>query len=239
MPGDDVILTVELRGRHLDRWVIAVRAGWGPRAASTVEAMRSTLLASSTAPELRDFGCAFAEAHHTLEETLDCLRLLGSVAPRSIRRSLERRGSLVQVTIGWADATLERDQFSAQLVPLDMLRLRLRQHFQLADELGADPAAHSILLVIESPGHVANAELQTIVRHTRTEFFGGETIAVSPAGTIVALVERTPQLIAATARLSSSLRADPTLTHLDLRVWLEPLGHSVESMESHLVGLAG
>ena len=230
---------MELRGRHLDRWVAAVRAGWGNRTACTVEAMRPTLLDAPAAPELLQFGRAFAEAHHTLEETLDCLRLLGTAAPRSVRRHLERRDSLIQVTIGWADATLERDQFSSQLVPLDMLRLRLRQHFQLAAELGTDPAAHSILLVIESPGPVSNAELQAIVRQTRTEFASGETVAVSPAGTIFALVERVPRLIAVTARLSSSLRADPTLLHLDLRVWLEPLGHSVESMESHLIGLAG
>jgi hypothetical protein len=86
---------------------------------------------------------------------------------------------------------------------------------------------------------LSNPELQAVVRHTRTQFASGETVAVSPAGTIFALVERVPRLIADTARLSSSLRADPTLAHLDLRVWLEPLGHSVESMESHLIGLAG
>ncbi len=230
---------MELRHRHLDCWVAAVRAGWGNRTASTVEAMCPALLGAQTAPELLRFGRGFADAHHTLEEALDCLRLLGTVAPRSVRRHLERRDSLIQVTIGWADATLERDRFSSQLVPLDMLRLRLRQHFQLAAELGIDPAAHAILLVIESPRTVSTAEVQTIVRHTRTQFASGETVAVAPAGTIVALVERAPRLIADTARLSSSLRADPALVHLDLRVWLEPLGRYVESMESHLIGLVG
>jgi hypothetical protein len=230
---------MELRQRHLDCWVAAVRAGWGNRTAGTVEAMCPTLLNALPAPKLLRFGRAFADAHHTLEETLDCLRLLGTVAPRSVRRQLERRDSLIQVTTGWADATLEHDWFSSQLVPLDMLRLRLRQHFQLAAELGTDPAAHAILLVIESPRPVSTAELHTIVRHTRTQFASGETVAVAPAGTIVALVERAPRLIADTARLSSSLRADPTLQHLDLRVWLEPLGRYVETMESHLISLVG
>ena len=230
---------MELRQRHLDRWVAAVRGGWGNRTASTVEAMCPALLSALAAPKLLQFGRAFADAHHTLEETLDCLRLLGTVAPRSVRRQLERRDNLIQVTIGWADATLERDWFSSHLVPLDMLRLRLRQHFQLASELGTDPAAHAILLVIESPGPVSTTELQTIVRHTRAQFARGETVAVAPAGTIVALVERAPQLIADTGHLSSSLRTDPTLRHLDLRVWLEPLGRYVESMESHLISLVG
>lgn len=230
---------MELRDRHLERWVATVRAGWGSRTAFTAEAMRETLLAAKSAPDFCGFGRTFADEHHTLEETLDCLRLLGESVPRSLRRIVERRESLIQTTTGWADATLERDTHPSKLVPFDMLRLRLRQHFQLAAELGTDPSAHATLLVIESPSAVNTAELQTIVRHTRAQFASGETIAVSPAGTIVALVERTPRLIADTAWVSSTLRADPSLQHLDLRVWLEPLGHSIDSMESHLLGLAG
>jgi hypothetical protein len=184
-------------------------------------------------------GHAFAADHHTLEETLDCLRLLGDVTNRTVRRHLREHSTLIAVTTGWADAALERDRAASKLAPIDMLRVRLRQHFQIAEGLRTDPALHAVLLVIDPGTPTAADHLEVIAAHTHLVFAGGETVAGRVNGVIVALVPRSTSLGTDTARLVARLHAEPSIDSRRLRVWVEPLGRSIEFIDAHLLDLAG
>jgi hypothetical protein len=58
-------------------------------------------------------------------------------------------------------------------------------------------------------------------------------------GVIVALVPRSTSLGTDTARLVARLHAEPSIDSRRLRVWVEPLGRSIEFIDAHLLDLAG
>ena len=230
---------MELSESSLNRWTAAVLAGWGPRLAATTALVHPTVTKWRPVPDLTSVGRSYAADHHTLEETLDCLRLLGDIANRVVRRRLRERSSLIAVATGWADATLDREWLRSRLAPIDMLRIRLRQHFQLSVGLRIDPAEHAALVVIDAGTTTTIDDLEMIAAHTPCVFAGGETVAGGANGVVVAFVPRSTSLIADTGTLAQRLRADPCLHGRTVHVWIEPLGRSIEFIDAHLLDLAG
>jgi hypothetical protein len=228
---------MKMRQRALDRWVTATRAGWGDQVAATAESLRPLLVEWHDRPDLRLVGRTFADRHHSLTQAIDCLHLLGSVANRRVRNRLLDQHALVEVATGWADASIERANVLGRVAPIEMLLVRLRQHYQISQQLGADPAAHAALVVVESVHDVDSAKHDVVLRHVVAQFCAGETIAVSPSGTVLVLAVRSSSLAPEAAHLTQTLRADLELSGCDLHVWIEPIGQTVDTLEAHLADL--
>jgi hypothetical protein len=227
-----------VRQKVLDEWIQRVLAGWGPRAAASARRIAPLLVDWQPLADLRAAGYRFARDNYSLEETLDILRMLGRSANSALRERLESIEAITALTSGWADGALSREQLSRRLAPTDMLRVRLRQHFQLANELNADPAQYAALLVVDPGSEMSVAVIEAIAAHIHQVFDSGETVASGAGNTIVSLVSRTPTLPMDAARLASLLRSDDLLRNIDIRVWIEPIGANADLVDAHLDSLA-
>jgi hypothetical protein len=224
---------VKLRQRVTDAWCRDVRSGWGERAyRATTEIVE--VLARCQAADLHGVGVSLAKDGHQLDDVLAWFRLLASNS-RAFRTVLAE-GGIVALASGWAEGVLHDDYGTTAVTPLDVLRLRLRQQFELTTSLGEAPERVLALVVVDTAGHHRHSE--RVLHHVRATFSTGETIAAAPNGNLLVLVHRNPEVRVRTLQLLDAMRHDDQLRGTPVRVWIEPLANTAEHVDSHLLGLA-
>lgn len=224
---------MHIRQRVIDTWLRDIRAQWGERAYRAL---------CELTPEITNYdgggltaaGAELARQGHRLDEVLEWCRLL-ALRSRGFR-SILAEGGVVAIAQGWTDGVL-RDEFGATAVtPLDVLRLRMQQQFELSTSVGEAPDRALALVVVDTAGH--HDCMPRVADHVRSVFAAGETMATAPNGNLLVLVNRTAEVRVRTLQLLKALRCDEQLRGTPLRVWIEPLANAAEHVDSHLLSLA-
>jgi hypothetical protein len=225
---------VKLRQRVTDAWCRDVRSGWGERAyRATTEIVE--VLARCQAADLHGVGVSLAKDGHQLDDVLAWFRLLASNS-RAFRTVLAE-GGIVALASGWAEGVLHDDYGTTAVTPLDVLRLRLRQQFELTTSLGEAPGARPRAggRRYRRPSSSTRRACSITLELT---FSTGETMATAPNGNLLVLVHRNPEVRVRTLQLLDAMRHDDQLRGTPVRVWIEPLANTAEHVDSHLLGLA-
>jgi len=224
---------VKIRRRVTDAWLRDVRSEWGERAYRAAADIVD-VLAGCQAAKLQGVGADLARHGHRLEDVLAWFRLLASQS-RAFRTAL-CDGGIVALASGWAEGML-RDEFGlAGGTPLELLRLRLQQQFELTTSMGEAPERVLALVVADTAGR--HDCVTRVVHHARQAFTSGEAMATTPSGNLLVLVSRNPEVRMRTLQLIDALRHDDQLRGTPVRVWIEPLAHTAQHVDSHLLGLA-
>jgi hypothetical protein len=225
--------------RGLRQWVSAVGQQWGARAENSLrDALQLAHVGSAI--DSHRIGYRVSERGHSIDELLGWFAWLQQHQPRISRKVLGREHSTVALSSGWAAATLAADDDHA--VSLEVLRLRLHQHFQLATQLGVPPDAHVAVVVVQCLGDATSDSGQIpheVTDLARTVFVRGETVASTGAGNVLILAQRNAELPLRVQRLGDLLRAEPVLAAWTVRVWVEPIGSNRDLLDSYLGDLAG
>ena len=222
----------------MEAWIEAVRSQCGDIAAGGAQSVTPLVEHWDPLPNWHQVGAQLASRGHPLSDAVDWLRLLAAAIPRNLGRSLMHPTVLTALASGWAASELMGRPPTADLAPIDVLRVRLLQHFQQSDELGVAADLHAALVVI-AVGHPGDDRVTaTVVHHTREVFNRGETLACSPNGTLLVLTTRPPDLAQRTQQLICKIRADRTLADTPVRVWVEPISKTAEHLDAHLHDLA-
>jgi len=224
---------VQVRRRILDAWLHDLRVGWGERAYRSVSAV-SPVIALGQVGDLHMVGHQLASDGHSLDDVLAWFHLLAAQSRQF--RHLVQLGGVINLASGWTDGVLHHDYGTHAVAPFEVLRLRLRQQVERSRSLGEAPGRHLALVVIETDGSADCAE--RVTQHARAMFSAGETMAATPTGKLLILVDRNHDLRRRTLRLTDALRHDDQLRGAPVRVWIEPLAMTAEHVDSHLLGLA-
>ncbi len=222
-----------IRQRVIDAWLRDVRTQWGERAYRAVCEFTPELTRCDS-DGLAAVGAELARQGHRLDEVLAWCKML---ARRSRGfRSMLTDGGVVAIAQGWTDGVL-RDEFGAAAVtPLDVLRLRMQQQFELSTSVGEAPDRVLALVVVDTAGH--HDCIARVALHVRSAFAAGETMATTPNGNLLVLVHRNAEVRVRALQLLETLRCDEELRGTPFRVWIEPLANTAEHVDSHLLSLA-
>lgn len=222
---------MQIRRRVIDAWLHDLRVGWGDRAERSATTI-SAVIACAEINDLHTIGYHFATEGHPLDEVLAWLDLLASRS-RCLRQALVG-GGIEQLASGWAEGVLRSDA-AEEVIPFEVLRLRLRQQVQRGHVFGQSPSTHLALVVIETDGSAASTS--RVARHAREAFHTGETMAATPSGKLIILVRRDHDVHERAAQVTNAVRSDSALAGTPVRVWIEPLAMSADHVDSHLLGL--
>jgi hypothetical protein len=183
-----------------------------------------------------ELGRATATEGLDLETAIERLHLVAGMAPRRQRRRFDLATLAVALTNGWVAGVLQRDVD----VSLEVLRVDAHEQYRRCDLLGLDPAQELGLVVfrtkVEVRSDTVTAAIAVLRALTRTEFAGGESVAVVHDKLLV-LVHRTPDL--ATRVRSLAARMNDAVAHVGMSAsyWLEPLSTDPTWLDEHLDAL--
>lgn len=222
----------------MQAWIEAVRSQGGDVAAGGAQSVTPLIEQWDPLPNWHQVGAQLASRGHPLTDAVEWLRLLATAIPSHLGRTLMHPTVLTALASGWAASELRGRPPVADVAPMEVLRVRLLQHFQLADELGVAADVHAALVVIDVGHPGDDRTTATIVHHTREVFNRGETLACSPKGTLLVLTTRPPDLALRTQHLIRRIRADRTLADTPVRVWVEPISKTADHIDAHLHDLA-
>jgi hypothetical protein len=229
---------VKLRRRALDSWIGQIQAGWGDRAACTARALSPTISQWNPQPNWHEFGAQLAGYGHPLDDAVEWLRLLGAAIPRRIGKSAMHPTSLTALASGWAAGQLLVRMPICDVVNLDVLRLRMRQHFQQATALGIAADQYAALVVVDLGMHHSEISTATIARHAHSVFSTGETLASNANGKLLVFAPRDQALAERVRHLAHVILDDRSLANAPVRVSIEPIGATVDLLDAHLQDLA-
>jgi hypothetical protein len=229
---------MKLRRRAINTWISEIQAGWGDRAAAAADSVTPLVMQWEPQPNWHQVGVQLASHSCALNDAVEWLRLLGGVLPRRLGKSVMHPTTLTMMASGWAAGELLHRAPNRDVAPIDVLRMRLRQHFQQAEELGVNADAHAAIVVVDLGQRRTESTTAAVTRHTHTVFNAGETLAASPNGNLLVLTPRDHALAERTQHLSQVIRADHSLDDTPVRVWVEPIGQTVDHLDSYLHDLA-
>jgi hypothetical protein len=229
---------MKLRRRAINSWIGEIQSGWGDRAASTARSIAPLVMHWEPQPNWHQVGVQLASNGCALNDAVEWLRRLGTALPRRLGKSVMHPTTLTTLASGWAAGELLHRTPTRDIAPLDVLRLRLRQHFQQAEELGVNADAHAAIVVVDLGQRRSDTTTATVARHTHTVFNAGETLAASPNGNLLVLTPRDSALAERTQHLAEAIRSDHSLDDTPVKVWVEPIGQTVDHLDSYLHDLA-
>ncbi len=225
--------------RGIRRWLHEVGKGWGARAAASLRDALEFAAVDGHSVNVHKLGYRLSERGHPIEEILSWFSWLEQNRPRLSARILGREQSTVALCSGWAAAALAADD--DHFVSLEVLRLRLHQHFQLATQLEVPPGEHIAIVVLQCSSADAAAcdgASPAMAEHARRVFGRGETVALSPGSNVLILAQRNAELNARMQHLDEMMKTDPALEGCSTRMWIEPVGASHEVLNAYLEELA-
>jgi hypothetical protein len=225
--------------RGIRHWVDEVGKGWGARAAASLRSALAAATVNGHEVDLHHLGYRLFEHGHPIDEILGWFSWLERHRPRLSARILGRSSGTVSLCSGWAAAALAADD--DHFVSLEVLRLRLHQHFQLATQLEVPPGEHVAIVVLQClSGAAAPCEgaSPVLAEHARRVFGRGETVALSPGSNVLILAQRNAELNERIRHLDAMIKSDPALRGSTTRMWIEPVGASHDVLNAYLDELA-
>jgi hypothetical protein len=245
-----MLLTAD-HGTIVTEWRQRVRTGWGAgphwHTIDGTAALVRTLLDGRAEPAvaMSELGRRCGMDGHGLDDVTAWMDELLDVAPRRLRRHLDRSEAAVALTAGWAEGTLERRHSELDdLVPVAALELAVRQKYEQCETMALPITSSYALAVIVAetdglPWRARVTAVNALATRVRRAFCNGETMAATPTGRILVLVERTPELAAVVRAVTLECEASPLLAGCTrVRGWVEPLAPDPQHLSSHLAELA-
>lgn len=221
----------------MQRWIRAVHDGWGQRAAASLNRLGDALAEAMRTGDFTGVGAQLASDGQSLSDVFAWFELLARFERGTTRRLLRQPSTTWQLAQGWAEGALSPSQ-AAVIAPFDVLRLRLRQHFQLCEQLGVSPNDHAALIVVTMAPTRRRADHELLVAEVRRAFHSGETVTTAPNGSVLVFTARGAAFADITRRVTAELRDHPVLGTMECRVWIESLAPSIDALDAHLAGLA-
>jgi GGDEF-like domain len=215
-------------------WRRRIEAGWGTgthtHTLSTLENLALDLLEGATEPEivLDEISRRCATDGHALADVVGWLTILVDLAPRGIRRRLQRRSCAEAIARGWSHGALDVRPADRSVAPVAMLRLRLGELDSQCRALGVDLDHHYTLVVLDADTGALGADARELVMREVADaalarFTFGETVVATDSGRVIVLAERDGDLPGAVRALVAEVQDRPHLLGHRACGWIEPL----------------